>query len=53
MGFWSVHETLFVLKNCNVKLDLFTPKVDVYNYTMTCYKILTSNMPLQDFPMTN
>jgi serine/threonine protein kinase len=46
-GFWRAPEILLGVKNRDVQPSFFTEKSDVYSYAMTCYEILTGNIPLE------
>jgi hypothetical protein len=49
-GFFRAPEILQACKEKNVsqKPELFTKKVDVYSYGMTCYEILTGKLPFEE-----
>jgi serine/threonine protein kinase len=51
--FWRAPEILLAMKNRDVQPALFTQTVDVYSYSMTCYEILTGEIPFQDVLPTN
>lgn len=51
-GFWRAPEILRGVKNRDVKPHLFSEKVDVYSYGMTCYEVLTGKIPFEELPMT-
>ncbi|KAG0587185.1 hypothetical protein KC19_2G146400 [Ceratodon purpureus] len=47
-GFWRAPEILEAVKNRTLGTsNVFTPKVDVYSYAMTCYEILTGYVPFE------
>ena len=46
-GFWRAPEILQALKDKSIRLELFTKEADVYSYAMTCYEILTGELPFQ------
>lgn len=51
-GFWRAPEILHAVKNKvkNIHLDprIWTEKVHVYTYAMTCYEVLTGYIPFQN-----
>lgn len=52
-GFWRAPEILLGVKNVNITPDLFTKKSDVYSYAMTCYEIITGEIPFEDIRATD
>ena len=52
-GFFRAPEILQACKDRVVgqREDLFTRKVDIYSYGMTCYEVLTGKLPFQDHPL--
>lgn len=55
-GYWRAPEILDVLQNPDAKPysneHLFTEKVDVYSFGMTCYEVLTGKIPFEELPRT-
>ena len=49
-GFYRAPEILQAMQDRTVSArpELFTKKVDIYSYGMTCYEILTGNLPFKD-----
>lgn len=45
-AFWRAPEVLRALRNGDSNPDIWTKKVDVYSYAMTCYEVLTGCLPL-------
>jgi serine/threonine protein kinase len=54
-GFWRAPEILQAWKERNLhgRPELFSRAIDVYSYSMTCYEILTGNIPFQDLSFTD
>jgi serine/threonine protein kinase len=48
-GFWRAPEILQAIKDHQLlqRPEIFSKKVDVYAYGMTCYEILTRNLPFE------
>jgi serine/threonine protein kinase len=48
-GFWRAPEILQAVKDKNVsrRPELFSRAVDVYGYAMTCYEVLTGEIPFE------
>ena len=47
-GYWRAPEILKALQQHDIKPHLFTQKVDVYSYAMTCYEVLTGLIPFEN-----
>ena len=47
-GYWRAPEILQAVQQCDIKLELFTQKSDVYAFGMTCYEVLTGCMPFEE-----
>jgi hypothetical protein len=48
-GYWRAPEVLQGVRDHNIKPRLFTKKVDVYSYAMTCYEVITGCVPFEEF----
>ena len=46
--FWRAPEILQAVKSRNFKPELFTKSADVYSYGMTCYEVVTGQIPFED-----
>ena len=46
--FWRAPEILQAVKSGNIKPELFTKSADVYSYGMTCYEVVTGQIPFED-----
>ena len=48
-GFWRAPETLQAIKSNPVSSQalMFSNATDVYSYAMTCYEVLTGQMPFE------
>lgn len=51
-GFWRTPEVLQQLKDKTVPSSkiVFTEKMDVYSFAMTCYEIVTGRLPFEGLP---
>ncbi|KAG0603686.1 hypothetical protein M758_10G113200 [Ceratodon purpureus] len=50
-GFWRAPEVLEELRKrpCDRNVGIWTEKVDVYSFAMTCYEILTGHIPFDGY----
>ncbi|KAG0599268.1 hypothetical protein M758_12G139200 [Ceratodon purpureus] len=50
-GFWRAPEVLedLLKKPCERNMEIWTEKVDVYSYAMTCYEVLTGHIPFDGY----
>ncbi|KAG0554999.1 hypothetical protein KC19_12G136000 [Ceratodon purpureus] len=50
-GFWRAPEVLedLLKKPCERNIEIWTEKVDVYSYAMTCYEVLTGHIPFDGY----
>lgn len=46
-GYWRAPEVLLAVRKRGSNQEIWTKKVDVYSYAMTCYEILTGGLPLK------
>jgi serine/threonine protein kinase len=54
-GFWRAPEVLLALHHNRRETltTIFTPKADIYSFAMTCYEILTGQIPLDNHPRSD
>jgi serine/threonine protein kinase len=55
-GFWRAPEILRAFKerkNYEQRKELFTREADIYSYAMTCYEILTGELPFAGHPVND
>jgi serine/threonine protein kinase len=51
-GFWRAPEVLAELQKIQASdrnVEIWTEKVDVYSYAMTCYEVLTGHVPFFEY----
>ena len=53
IGFWRAHEILVALKDHKLNEDMFTYKLDVYRYAITCYEIFTGHILFKGHPLND
>lgn len=52
-AFWRAPEVLRAVQNHDSDRNIWTKKVDVYSYGMTCYEVLTGRLPLENLLRTD